>query len=262
MRSLYVSAAGLALVVASSFAVQAADLYGGSYKDAPPPPPRFTWNGVYGGLNAGGGWGQSELDERSDPIFESFFLEDVVGRSASYNVNGFIGGLQAGMYRQYGNWVLGGELNLSGANIDGSSGNCNLTAPGGVAGISQSCSTTVNWVGSGVFKLGYAWNRWLTYGTVGWAIAGIDHKATFRSEDFGDFQGAENETADGIAYGGGIEYAFTDDMSFGVEYTRMNLRAEGSGLQTSYISTGSRDVDLNVVRAKLNFKLGPGSKLW
>ena len=31
MRSLYVSAAGLALVVASSFAAQAADLYGGSY---------------------------------------------------------------------------------------------------------------------------------------------------------------------------------------------------------------------------------------
>ena len=38
MRSLYVSAAGLVLVVASSFAVQAADLGGyESFKDAPRP---------------------------------------------------------------------------------------------------------------------------------------------------------------------------------------------------------------------------------
>ena len=113
-----------------------------------------------------------------------------------------------------------------------------------------------------MFKVGFAWNRWLTYGTVGWAIAGIDHKASV-SDEIGTFgAGAENETADGIAFGGGVEYAFTNDMSLGVEYTRMNLKADGGGLYDGFISTGSRDVDLNVVRAKLNFKLGPGSKFW
>jgi len=255
MRSLYVSAAGLVLVVASSFAVQAADLGGyESFKDAPPPAPRFTWSGVYGGLNAGGGWGKSKVTENG-----SFFTDDIVGNYASYNANGFIGGLQAGMNRQYGNWVLGGEFNLSGANIDGSSSNCDVTGFGGFAGVTQSCSSTVNWVASGLFKAGYAWNRWLTYGTVGWAVAGIDHKATY-TDDIGTIAGAENETADGIAFGGGVEYAFTNDMSFGVEYTRMNLKADGDGLLP--FSTGSRDVDLNVVRAKLNFKLGPGSKFW
>ena len=65
MRSQYISAAGLALVVASSMTVQAADLGGyESFKDAPPPAPRFTWSGVYGGLNAGGGWGKSKVTER------------------------------------------------------------------------------------------------------------------------------------------------------------------------------------------------------
>ena len=97
--------------------VQAADLGGyESFKDAPPPAPRFTWSGVYGGLNAGGGWGKSKVTENG-----SFFSDAIVGNYASYNANGFIGGLQAGMNRQYGNWVLGGEFNLSGANIDGSS---------------------------------------------------------------------------------------------------------------------------------------------
>ncbi len=256
MRSQYISATGLALVVASSMTVQAADLGGyESFKDAPPPAPRFTWSGVYGGLNAGGGWGKSKVTESG-----SFFTDDLVGNYASYNVNGFIGGLQAGMNRQYGNWVLGGEFNLSGANIDGSSGNCEFTGPsGGPFNVAQTCSTTVNWVASGLFKAGYAWNRWLTYGTVGWAVAGIDHKASYTDDDM-SFAGAENETADGIAFGGGVEYAFTNDMSFGVEYTRMNLKADGDGFLP--LSTGSRDVDLNVVRAKLNFKLGPGSKLW
>ena len=51
-----------------------------------------------------------------------------------------------------------------------------------------------------------------------------------RARFSGVIPGGESETADGFAYGGGVEYAFTDSVSLGVEYTRAELESEGSGL--------------------------------
>jgi opacity protein-like surface antigen len=65
-----------------------------------------------------------------------------------------------------------------------------------------------------------------------------------------------NDTADGFAYGAGIEYAVTDSVTFGVDYLGATLNDNGGGLFLGGIVTsGSREVDFNAVTARLNLKL-------
>jgi opacity protein-like surface antigen len=96
--------------------------------------------------------------------------------------------------------------------------------------------------------------------TSGPAPAGVDYGSSIvipPAAPVITLPGGENDTADGFAFGGGVEYAFTDSVSFGVEYTRMELEAEGSGLFLGGILTsGDREIELNTVTARLNVKWG------
>jgi outer membrane immunogenic protein len=184
--------------------------------------------------------------------------------SSSHEVDGAIGGVHVGVNKQFGNIVLGSELRLSGADISGSTGDCFglTTAINNVASgaATVGCDTSVNWMASAVARLGYAWDRWLIYGNVGWAVAGVDHNATIAVDPaiapLAISSGA-NDTADGITYGGGVEFAITNSVLLGVEYTRTELEADGSGLLLGgVLTTGSRDINLNEVKARLSFKFG------
>jgi len=219
--------------------------------------------GVHGGYT----WGDSDIKELPLQI-QGIAIPVGIPRSfnSSNNVDGGLGGVHLGMNKQYGNVVIGGEFRLSGAQIDGSTRNCAglttfvgpLLAAGETARFN--CSTDVNWVAAALARIGYASNRWLIYGTLGWAVAGVDYQSSIFLSDGVDslnLVSGENDTADGFAFGGGVEYAFSDGVSFGVEYTRMNLKSDGSGLFLGgIVSRGDRDVDLNTVTGRLNFKFG------
>jgi outer membrane immunogenic protein len=241
--------------VASAFAIsataaQAADLYAPPAEYDEVPIRRFSWSGVYGGIHAGGAWGDANLSENLPTL--GIFPPSV---SSTHDVDGAIGGVHIGVNKQFGNLVFGTELRLSGADISGSTDDCfGLTT----ATAAVSCNSSVNWMASAMARLGYAWDRWLIYGNVGWAFAGVDHNATL---DFSPtpvaVSSGVNDTADGLAYGGGIEFAVTNSVILGVEYTRTELEADGSGLLFGGVATtGSRDINLNEVKARLSFKFG------
>ncbi len=230
-------------------------------------PAAYSWSGVYMGVHGGYGWGNSDISEQ--PLQIEIFGFELIPSSlnSSHDLDGGLGGVHLGMNKQYGQFVIGGEFRLSGAQIDGSTSNC-----GGITGlidepdiITFNCDTSVNWVMTALARLGYAHNRWLVYGTAGWAVAGVDYKSSI-DVDLNTVEifplafalpSGENDTADGFAYGGGVEYAFSNGVSFGVEYTRMNLKSEGSGLFLGgVLSSGDRDIDLNTVTGRLNFKWG------
>ena len=249
LKSLALGIVSFALVSASG--AQASDL------SEPLVEPRvgYNWSGVYGGVSAGGAWGDSKIRENL-PTLGPFLPASI---SSKHDVDGFIGGVHLGMNRQFGNIVVGTEINFSGGNIDGSTGDClGLTTLVGVPPVSFNCKSSVNWVASALFKAGYAWDRWLAYGMVGWAVAGVDHRFSL---DIPipvfpiSLASAVNETADGWAFGGGLEYAFASGVSFGIEYTHINLEADGSGLVAGgIVTTGSRDIDLDIVKVRLNWK--------
>jgi len=225
------------------------------------PPPVYSWSGVYMGVHGGYGWGDSEISE--NPLQILNFIPPSF--SGSNDVDGGLGGVHLGMNKQFGNWVVGGEFRLSGAEISGSTSDCagltslvgGLLAPG-IVGFN--CETNVNWVAAALAKLGYAQDRWMVYGTAGWAVAGVDYGSAIvipPAAPLISLPGGESETADGFAYGGGVEYAFTESVSFGVEYTRMELESQGSGLFLGGILTsGDREIELNTVTARLNIKWG------
>jgi outer membrane immunogenic protein len=67
--------------------------------------PIFTWSGFYVGANVGGSWGRMSTD---------FSLAGVPIGSTSQNMNGWLGGLQAGYNWQRGPWVFGPRRRHSG----------------------------------------------------------------------------------------------------------------------------------------------------
>jgi len=158
------------------------------YKVAPPA--AFSWTGFYLGLYGGGGWGRHAYSNTG-------------GLNNTYNSSGgLIGGL-AGYNWQFDNpVVIGVEGDLAWASIKGDDG--------GLGGSTD--SSQYRWLGSVRGRLGYAFDRWLVFGTGGWAVANIRHTSTFGVGDSFD------TTRNGWTAGAGIEYAFTPNWTARADY--------------------------------------------
>jgi len=123
---------------------------------------------------------------------------------------GFVGGAQAGYNYQIGSFVVGLEGDIQyadfGGEVDGAFDNG-------------------DWFGTIRARAGVAFDRALVYATGGFAFA---------------------DDANGWTLGGGIEYAFTNNLSAKVEGLYVNLDTD-----TPF---GSYDNEFGVVRAGLNYK--------
>ena len=201
----FVLAATLA-VTATSAAV-AADL---PVKAPAPVAVAATWTGFYAGLNAGYGWASL-----SDP-------------SGTDNLNGFVGGGQAGYNWQFNNIVVGVEGDFQGTAQS-------LTQTATVGGIAFSGSEKLPW---------FAQGPWLLYGTGGaaWVDGRVSITAlgqTFTSET----------TKTGWTGGGGLEWMFAPQWSLKVEY----LYVDAGNMTVTILGLSSTShVKESVARAGLN----------
>ena len=205
----------------------------------------YSWSGVYFGGHVGGGWADVDLSEAliiAGPGITPVDAELHGQRLARW--------CPPGRDEAIGSIVTGVELNVDGADINGSASGC----AGGPAAIV--CESKVNWMTSGLARLGVAWDRWLVYGTLGYALAGVDHSV---SAPVGAFTISFNkqDIAHGIAFGGGLEFAVSKDLMFGVQYLHANLEAQNEGLLLGgVITNGQRDLDVDIVTARLSYKFG------
>jgi len=220
------------------------------------PAPGYSWSGVYFGIHGGYGW--SGVDIRED-LFLAVGGVPVLSAAQSHDADGWLGGVQLGAMKQFGSWVVGTELSLSGSSINGSGNDCfgitTLTA----GAIGSTCETNVNWLLTGLARLGFAQDRWMVYGTAGYAVAGVDHSISLNIPVGPGVQlsWAKQDVADGFAYGGGAEFALAGNITLGLQYLHYNLQARGEGLLLGgAITNGQRDVELDTITARLSYKWG------
>jgi outer membrane immunogenic protein len=177
--------------------------------------PAFSWTGFYVGANLGYGFGK------------------VTGLSGSRfkDTGGVIGGGQIGYNYQIGQIVLGAEADLSATGIKA---NNSVT---GVAGskISQPYIGTVR------ARAGYAMGQFLPYLTGGFAYGKTHYKVPG--------VGTADTTNYGYALGGGVEYAFTNNVTARVEGLYVDL-AEKRALNGA-VKAGTQT---GIVRAGINYK--------
>ncbi len=202
------------------------------YAPMPPPMPFYNWSGPYIGANGGGAFGTSSW---SGGGFSS----------GNFNTSGGLAGGTLGFNTQWGPLVLGIEGDGDWTNLSGSS-----TSVCGVPG----CQTGSDWLATVRGRIGGAFDRVLFYGTGGVAFAPINSGVVGGP--------SESHTEVGWTAGAGLEFAIAPRWTAKVEYLYVYLQpssctADCIGAGTPTPTATSIKFNENVVRAGLNFKLGP-----
>lgn len=193
--------------------------------------PVFSWTGGYVGIQAGGGWGESDFRQGApNPVPDTLDFDGfLVGGTAGYN------------YAFSPSFVVGIEGDIAYADIDGSFGPGDLA--GGFGCGSGPCTTEIDWLATLRGRLGFTFDRFMIFGTGGLAAAGvesgIENTTTFQVDD----------TLVGWTAGGGVEYAFSDRWSAKVEYLHVDLDDTDEAANGFFTENN----ELDVVRAGINF---------
>jgi outer membrane immunogenic protein len=209
--------------------------------------PVFTWTGFYVGVNAGYGWNTN--DDNGD-----VFVPGVGYVGSSGSDGGFVGGGQIGYNYQFGQFVAGVEADIQYADLN--SNNDNGYYYSGTGGYFGSNSNGVEWFGTVRARLGFAIDRALIYATGGFAYGGGGGgNGGYYNGYYFDNGGDDVRT--GWTLGGGLEYAFTDNLTARVEGLYVNLGKDGNNgfaYDAAYLGGNRKDTEFGVVRAGLNYK--------
>ena len=200
-----------ALMAGVASSAMAADL---PTRKAPPAPqvyaapPVFSWTGFYVGVNGGWGGGTGGGNFGSP-------TGGLVGGTVGYNyqIGQFVAGLE-------GDWDWA-DINKSGVNGAGA------------------YSNKIDELLTARARAGYAIDRALLYVTAGYA--GVEDRVTLPGLSSTDWRS-------GGAFGAGIEYAFTNNISAKAEYIYAPFSDK------TYVAGTKSDIDLSLVRAGLNYK--------
>jgi outer membrane immunogenic protein len=252
MKKFLIGAVGL---VAMATSASAADL-GRPYTKAPPPMmvAMYDWSGFYIGLNGGGGSSHKCWDITRDDIGPIIPAEAEGCHDAT---GGTVGG-QIGYRWQSSAFVFGLEAQGNWANFRGS--NANLLDPLGTRDHSQ-----IDAFGLFTGQVGYAWNNALLYVKGGAAVT--SDKYNTADIPTGLVFDRASETRWGGVIGVGLEYGFTPNWSFGVEYDHMFMGTRDVsfyGVGTFGVAPGVFTAtdhirqDVDVFTARLNYKFGVG----
>lgn len=249
MRNLFSALLGSAAAAGLSLsAAFAADL---PMRGAPPAPyvgiPVFTWTGFYVGANVGYGFGTSNSG-LYDPTYGA-----ITASSASNG--GILGGGQVGFNYQFtpgSGFVVGLEADIQAASLGASSVTYTIgTRP------YYDVGSSLDWFGTARARAGYAFDRFLVYGTGGFAYGGGSANTNYSSL-YPSTSAAGTRT--GYAVGGGVEYAFTNNLSAKIEglYVNLNRGSTGqtyySAATNSYYGNAKSQDDVGVIRAGLNYR--------
>ncbi len=196
-----------------------------AYK-APPPPafvePVTTWQGLYGGINAGYGFGSSTVSSAT-------------GADGSVSPAGALGGVQLGYNSRFGSFVFGaeGDIDYSWMKDTNTSAAC------------TNCEVRNHYVATFRGRAGYAMGNWLPYVTGGGALGDIQISTASG--------GSQAINKLGWTVGAGVEYDLAaSPWSVKLEYLYADLGSATCDASHCGVATNA-DLKANLVRAGLNY---------
>jgi outer membrane immunogenic protein len=211
-------------------------------KAAPIVTPMYDWSGFYVGVYGGGGLGNHNLNNALGPAgFANFTI--------NYDSTGGIGGGEVGYNWQSGPMVFGVEADGFWSGIKGSdlSQFNNGTLP-----IFAIDTTKLKDGASLRARGGIAVDRLLLFFDGGWALGYLDHT------NFVPGVGTEQFTVhrSGLAAGGGIAYAFTNNLIGKFEYRYYDFGRFVNSAPKTGVLPYTIDNTYSVVTLGLDYKFG------
>jgi outer membrane immunogenic protein len=202
-----------------------------------------TWTGFYVGGNVGYSWGNWDATGQ---------LVDLGGQH-NFDVNGIIGGLQAGFNWQFNqNWLIGVEVDFQwSAEKDDFSWVFPISIGDSLSGFTIKNEMKFPWFATVRGRVGYVPDpNWLVYLTGGLAVGRVEESAT------ASFNGAsvtisDKDTKTGWTLGGGVEAKLGNNSHWSakIEYLYIDL-----GTVNMLTNTVAIDVRDHIARAGINYR--------
>jgi outer membrane immunogenic protein len=252
MRKLLLSA--VATLILAPAAANAADLRMPVKAPPAPMPPPFSWTGFYIGGNLGGAWAHHNFN---DNLFPNLNFDNGTSNGV------FIGGGQLGVNWQINQFVLGVEGTFDWASTNNNNNGVGVIIPG--TGNVVRITSNDTWISSLAARLGWAVDRALFYfkggggwiGNNGFTITDVNTGASFSTSG--------NNNVSGWLFGGGLEWAFTDNWSLKVEYDYLGLGNRSFTVVSpvfpnlvnhTFTTSGSNNVQMVTVGLNYRFNWG------
>jgi outer membrane immunogenic protein len=166
--------------------------------------PLYDWSGFYVGVFGGGGFGNHNLNNGlAGPPFANF--------SINYDSTGGVAGGEMGYNLQSGNYLIGAEVDGFWSGIKGSDA---TQFNQGALPIAAIDATKLRYGATIRARAGITVDRLLLFFDGGWAFGSLLHTNTAPGIGVDSFTTHRS----GIAAGGGIAYAFTNNLIGKFEY--------------------------------------------
>jgi outer membrane immunogenic protein len=248
------------VTLAASLPVTAALAADMPMKAAAPPVPyasAYNWTGVYIGSELGWGWANQTTTVVTSTAGSAF----PVGSISSNEVNGLLGGFDAGYNYQFNqNFLVGIDGSFTFSGLDGTSRDVST-----VNGNVDNKSDRMRWLSTATGRIGYVTDNWLWYAKGGWAWAEFDaDSAENTPAGVVAVKASSSEDRDGWTAGGGVEWGFAAHWSAKLEYDYVKF-GTANFTNTANIITGplagttahfsrSTTSDLNLIKGGVAFR--------
>jgi outer membrane immunogenic protein len=192
---------------------------------AGPPLPVWSWTGWYVGANVGYSWGRSD----TDAVFTTALGSVAVGNS--FDMDGWIGGVQIGANWQHGNWVWGWEADIQASGQGGGTAfvcgpllcNNSTAVPAAATAVTAALAQDLEWFATLRLRGGVTITpTLLAYVTGGLAIGGVQTDGTLVGVTAGGAVTAStfgsDSTAVGWTVGVGLEKHLSGHWTGKIEY--------------------------------------------
>jgi outer membrane immunogenic protein len=250
-----------------SIPAMAADLEvsgGPTYKATRPVMRVYDWSGFYIGGNVGGHWGADRITTVTDPG-GGFGVNGAAAIDASSSTtlhpSGFIGGVQAGYNLEGSGGVWGIEVDANW--LSGSAMRTLTNIPLNPLDVmTNTTQASFLWTGRMRWGTTVLSDRALLFVTAGFAFATL--KTTDTMGHFGNTiitTTSASTTEPGLAAGGGLEYAFTNNMTAKLEYLFVMIRSVGTTIPPTVAGNPdsiavTHDYTDHIGRFGLNYRFG------